>query len=57
MTVTIPVIIDDKETYFERYNVATKVKTVTRNNNGFNPRIIPPDVATAFPPLNLAKTG
>lgn len=52
-----PVIIEDKETYFEIYNVKRKDKTIIINNNGLTPKKIPPDVATAFPPLNFANIG
>lgn len=57
MMATIPVIIEDKDTYFEKYNVIKKERTMITNNNGLTPKTIPPEVATALPPLNLAKTG
>src|SRR5690625_819945 len=57
ITVTTPVIIEDKDTYLEKYKEIKKVSTITVNKMGLTPKIIPPDVATAFPPLNLAKIG
>src|SRR5690625_31517 len=54
---TTPVSIEAKETYLNRYNVPIKVMIIAKNNRGFIPKIIPPEVATAFPPLNLAKIG
>lgn len=57
MTDTMPVIIEDRDTYFEIYKVSKKDKIITKKSKGLTPKIIPPDVATAFPPLNFAKTG
>src|SRR5699024_12637977 len=54
---TNPVIIEERETYFDRYNVSINVTIITTNSNGLTPSMIPPDVATALPPLNLAKSG
>ena len=57
ITEIIPVMIDDNETYLEIYNVVRKLTIITKNNSGLTPKIIPPEVATAFPPLNRAKRG
>src|SRR5690625_808537 len=54
---TTPVTIDARETYLNKYNTSRKVIKIAINKNGLTPRITPPDVATAFPPLNLAKRG
>lgn len=54
---TTPVNMEASETYLNKYSVNTNVIIMARNNNGFTPNIIPPEVATALPPLNLAKTG
>ena len=57
MIATIPVTIDDKDTYLDIFNVNKNVTKIQTNNRGLTPKITPPDVATAFPPLNFAKSG
>src|SRR5690625_2780216 len=57
ITVIIPVIMEDNETYFEKYKDVMKLTTITINNIGLIPKIMPPEVATAIPPLKRAKTG
>src|SRR5699024_322045 len=54
---TIPVIIDEIDTFLEIYNVMMNVTTMITNKIGLIPNMIPPDVATAFPPLNIANNG
>src|SRR5699024_7609249 len=53
----MPVILEDNETYLDMYKDNKNVKTIIINNNGLTPKIIPPDVATALPPLKRAKIG
>ena len=54
---TNPVIIEDSETYLEMYNVIKNDAIMMINNNGLTPKIMPPEVATAFPPLKFANNG
>src|SRR5699024_12368770 len=53
---TIPVTIEDKETYLDKYNVVINDTTINNNNKRLTPKIRPQDVATALPPLKRAKS-
>src|SRR5699024_5812081 len=54
---TIPVIIEESDTYFDRESVIKNEHKIMINSSGLTPKIMPPDVATAFPPLKRAKSG
>ena len=49
--------MEDKDTYFEMYNVIKKNRIARTNKNGSYASTMPAEVATALPPLKLAKMG
>ena len=54
---TVAVIMLESDTYFEKYKEIKKTKNAQMNSNGAQASKIPPDVATALPPLKPANTG
>src|SRR5690606_23310438 len=52
-----PVIMEESDTYLDIFNDSKNVTTITTNKIGLTPRIIPPEVATALPPLKRANIG
>lgn len=49
--------MEESDTYLEIYKLIMKVDIINKNNSGLIPKMIPADVATAFPPFILAKIG
>lgn len=54
---TTPVSMDANDTYLNKYSVKINVRIIAKNKKGLTPKIIPPEVATALPPLKRAKIG
>lgn len=52
-----PAIIEDRETYLDKYKLKKKTTIIIKNIKGSCPKRIPADVATAFPPLKPANIG
>ncbi len=57
MTQQIAATILDKDTYLVSFNVIKKIAAKIKSKIGATPNTTPALVATAFPPLNLRKTG
>lgn len=52
-----PASIDDNDTNFVKYKTIKKNPNTVKNKNGAYQSSTPAEVATAFPPLNFAKSG
>ena len=49
----IAAVVDESETYLVLKNMARKIRMTSSATNGSIAKIIPAEVATAFPPLKL----
>lgn len=50
-------MVEERETYFEIFNVMKNVMSPNKKTTGDMAKKTPLDVATALPPLKLANTG